>query len=619
MGRTPIPSIRRCAVSPQPAERSLLHRAFVRRLRPVEVLAPLLLLAHWAFAMAPDPVAEQLKKADDIRTSDPAGFLAIMSGLEPRVSRLPLAQQQYFQYLNGWHQAYAGDYDDAIPTLKAVADDSVDVVLRFRASATVANVMAVATRYEEAFGQLNQLLALLPRITDRNARDQGLSVIAYMYNQVGEYDLGLSYAEKLAQLSPDGRGSCSAAQLKLEALYKSTRLQNIGQEFQAGIDTCLRQQEAGYANVIRTYVARLHMDQGRFDETIALLKQHYDEVQRTRYPRLISEVNSMLALAYREIGDSKQARLFAQAAVDTGVPNQYTEPLVQAYRLLYLLAKERGDSAAALSYHEKYAAADKGYLDDVSARQLAYERVKHETTASKLQIDALNTENRVLQLQRENNRLYIALLIMILGFIVFFAYKTKRSQLYFKKLSQQDGLTGIANRPHFIALAEIALEASRRAQQQVCAVLCDLDHFKSINDKHGHAMGDYVLQQVVTACRAQLRPGDIFGRFGGEEFGILLPGCSVETARQLCERLRTAIAGVADLNQDLDAGVSASFGIATTDAFGYELRQLLAHADAALYQAKHAGRNRVVAYDAIDFAELASLSRQMSAQASNST
>lgn len=568
--------------------------------------------------MAPDPMAEQLRKADNLRTADPAGFSALLSELEPKIGRLPLAQQQYFQYLKGYQQAYAGNYDDAVPALKTLADESVDVVLRFRAGATVANILTVATRYEEAFGQLKQLLTLLPQVTDKNAREQGLSVIAYMYNQVGEYDLGLSYANQLAQQSPDGRGACSAAQLKLEALYKSTRLQNIGQEFQAGIDTCLRHQEAAYANVIRTYVARLYMDQGSFDETIALLRQNYDEVQRTRYPRLISEINSLLALAYRQTGDSAQARHFAQAAVDSGVPNQYTEPLVQAYHLLYLLAKERNDGAAALAYHEKYAAADRGYLDDVGARQLAYERVEHEATASKLQIDTLNTENRVLQLQRENNRLYIALLIVSLGFIVFFAYRTKRSQLYFKKLSQQDGLTGIANRPHFIAQAKTTLAASRRSQHHVCAVLCDLDHFKSINDRHGHAMGDYVLQQVVAACRAQLRPTDIFGRFGGEEFCILLPGYSVETAQQLCERLRTAIVGVADLKEDLDASVSASFGISSTHAFGYELHQLLAHADAALYQAKDAGRNRVMAYDALDLVALASIPDELSARVSNS-
>lgn len=553
-----------------------------------------------AIAAEPDALDQLLLQADDIKTADPSGFAAIVRQLEAKPDQLSASQQQHLKYLKAWQSAYTGDYGAAIPALTAIAAESADVTLQFRASATVANVLVLATRYQDAFVQLRQLLALLPQITDKDAREQGLGVVAYLYNQVGEYDLGLIYAGKLIEENATGRGACRGAQLKLEALYKSTRLSTVGAGFQEAIDACVRLNESTYANVIRTYVARLHLDQGRFDEAIKLLREHYDEAQQTRYPRLISEFNALLALAYRQTGDTALVRQFALAAIETGVQHQYTEPLVHAYRLLYLVAKERGEVAAALGFHEKYAMADKAYLDDVSVRQLAYERVKHETAANKLQIDTLNTENRVLQLQRENNRLYIALLIMILGFIVFWSYKTKRSQLHFRKLSQQDGLTGIANRPHFIEQAESTLANSSKAQQEVCVVLCDLDHFKAINDRYGHAAGDFVLRQTVAACRAHLRQGDIFGRFGGEEFGFVFPGCSLEAARERCEQLRLAIADVASAQQGMEAKVSASFGIATTGLFDYELRQLLAHADAALYQAKRTGRNRVVAYDVAD-------------------
>jgi len=182
-------------------------------------------------------------------------------------------------------------------------------------------------------------------------------------------------------------------------------------------------------------------------------------------------------------------------------------------------------------------------------------------------------------------------------FIALFAYRTKRSQLHFMKLSRVDGLTGIDNRPYFIAQAERSLEASRKVEQEVCVILCDLDHFKSINDKYGHATGDHVLRQAVEACRKHLRASDLFGRFGGEEFCILLPGCSLADARQRCETLRAAIATVTTEGGNVSSTVSASFGVAATSSSGYELRQLLAHADAALYRAKYAGRNCVVLYD----------------------
>ena len=127
----------------------------------------------------------------------------------PRRSRSP--SSNILQYLKGWRSAYAGDYARAIPPLEQIIEESRDVTLRFRASATVANVQAVATHYDEAFAQLGRLLTLLPQVTDKDARQQGLLVIGYLYNQVGEYDLGLSYADRIARRGYRRRARCAAA------------------------------------------------------------------------------------------------------------------------------------------------------------------------------------------------------------------------------------------------------------------------------------------------------------------------------------------------------------------------------------------------------------------------
>jgi diguanylate cyclase (GGDEF)-like protein len=198
----------------------------------------------------------------------------------------------------------------------------------------------------------------------------------------------------------------------------------------------------------------------------------------------------------------------------------------------------------------------------------------------------------------KNIRLYTVLLITLIVFIGLWAYRTKRAQQHFMNLSRLDSLTGICNRHHFISRAETALEYARESQRELCIVLCDLDHFKAINDRHGHAMGDFVLQETVSRCRIHLEAHEAFGRIGGEEFSILLPGSGLEAARQRAEQLRIAITGISVGFGGDELRVSASFGIATTSSSGYELRQLLAHADSALYQAKSAGRNRVVPYGA---------------------
>jgi diguanylate cyclase (GGDEF)-like protein len=578
----------------------------VRRLasRALGVLVAL----HLQPAVANSPVDadELLRTAEHVKTSNYAEFLKTLDALDGAAASLSPLQREYVRYHRAWQIAYEGDYATAIPMLEGVVQAGAsDRTLQLKTRAAMVNLLSLAKRYEQAFVQLRALVDLLPDVADPAAREQALGVTSLLYNQVGQYDSGLAYAQKLAQEGASPKAQCTSRQLQLEALYRSGALKTAALEFQSGIDACVKAAEPVFANIVRTVLARIHIDQRRHDEAIALLGAHYEEARATRYARLIAEFESLLATAYRETGNAALAHQHALRAIEYGVQNHYTEPLVTAYRLLYVLAKERGDARLALAYHEKYAAADKGYLDDVSARQLAYQRVNHDAIADKLRIDALNKENEVLQLQRaldkkkvETSSLYIALLILVIVTIAFWAYRTKRSQLHFMRLSQIDGLTGIANRPRFIDLAQSALENARKSGQDVCVVLCDLDHFKSINDEHGHAAGDFVLKQTVAACQMHMRTSDIFGRFGGEEFGIVLPGCSLDDARQRAEQLRLAIAAISGNYEGVELSVSASFGVAASAATGFELRQLLAQADAALYRAKHAGRNCVVAADA---------------------
>ncbi len=554
------------------------------------------------FAQNIEESAQLLTQADAVKTSNHDRFISLLRELQGRGDSLSPQQALYLRYLQGWKHAYDGEYRAAIPLLRAVIDESEDPTLQFRAGTTIVNVFAIAAQYKDAFTQLSELLELLPKITDGTAREQGLGVAAYLYNQVGEYDLALLYATRLIDEDWAGRGECNGGQLKLEALYKSGRLSATSPDIAAAIEACERIDELAYANQIRTYVACLYIDEGNYDQAIKYLTTHYSDVLQTRYPHLIAEYDALLATAYKGAGVPAMARQYALRTLQDGVQRQHTAPQVAAYRLLYELAEARGDFKLALDYQKKYIVANRAYIDDVSARQIAYEKVKHEILANQLQISALNKQNQILQLERENNRLYIALLISVLAFIGLWAYKTKRLQVHFMRLSQKDGLTGIANRPHFIDRAEHILETTRKSDQEMCVALCDLDYFKAINDRFGHAAGDFVLKKTVAACQSHLRPQDLFGRFGGEEFGIVLASCALDVARERCEQLRAAIESITAAEFGMHTNVTASFGVASTKFSGYDLRLLLAHADSALYEAKRAGRNCVVAYDATQVA-----------------
>jgi diguanylate cyclase (GGDEF)-like protein len=133
---------------------------------------------------------------------------------------------------------------------------------------------------------------------------------------------------------------------------------------------------------------------------------------------------------------------------------------------------------------------------------------------------------------------------------------------------------------------------SKRTKRPFSLIVMDVDHFKSVNDKYGHASGDIVLQSVVGQIKQELRASDCVGRLGGEEFVIALPETSLDGARVLAERIREKIAGNIVHRQSQSIGVTASFGIASQNGTDDKWAATLERADAALYRAKGRGRNR---------------------------
>ena len=158
-----------------------------------------------------------------------------------------------------------------------------------------------------------------------------------------------------------------------------------------------------------------------------------------------------------------------------------------------------------------------------------------------------------------------------------------------------DTLTGVANRRMIVEALDRELERSLRVGAPCAVVFVDLDHFKRVNDTHGHAAGDAVLRATASTMRSTLRPYDLIGRYGGEEFVVVLPGCDAAGAQAAAERLRASIAAAAVSVGKVTLRVTCSLGIAVAGPGSARDRDgLLAAADAALYEAKKAGRNRAV-------------------------
>lgn len=158
-----------------------------------------------------------------------------------------------------------------------------------------------------------------------------------------------------------------------------------------------------------------------------------------------------------------------------------------------------------------------------------------------------------------------------------------------------DHLTGALNRRTFFEQGAEMITRARQQSRPLAVLMADVDHFKLVNDRHGHAVGDDALQAVASALRLGLSEGAVLGRLGGEEFGVLLPGADADAAERAAESLRLRVANTKIRHDKLDVSLTASFGLAALSSTVSDLEALLANADTALYRAKRNGRNRVCA------------------------
>ena len=160
------------------------------------------------------------------------------------------------------------------------------------------------------------------------------------------------------------------------------------------------------------------------------------------------------------------------------------------------------------------------------------------------------------------------------------------------RMAAADGMTGLFNRSHFLIMGETEFERSQRYQHPMSLLLLDIDRFKSVNDTHGHDIGDRVIVEIAAILRRMAREADMTARLGGEEFVVMLPETGVGEAATLAERMRAAISVTpipvpgGEIRLTVSIGVSGNRHLST-------LGEMLKQADMALYQAKHTGRNRV--------------------------
>lgn len=574
-------------------------------------------LALDAFAVAPPSSAATtrtidslLTEAENLRSTGSERFSEMVKQIRAEIDAKPAAatklQRQRLKYLQAYEfGVYRDRRDQGIEIAKQLIVETKDVGVKYRANALVANFAAINRRFETGLRYLDRTLDMREKVADKNIRHEGIAVAAMLYNQYGQHNYGLRYADEILKGSPNPRMHCLAGLFQVESKYALRSLAQDDREIQDAIARCASIQERMPANFLRAILAKKMNDEGRVADAVRLLEDALKDAETIGYPQLTAELHSILGELKLARNDVLSAESHARQAITFSGGVEPAMSLIRGYKTLYRIEQDRGRPEQALAMYKLYAETEMARERNVKSRELAYEMYRHKTRQQSQTIAQLERQKQVLLLEQElereaaqKARLATVLLLVAVAALVFWALQIKRHQNQLRRLAQTDTLTGIGNRHYFTKNSERALQEAARDGEVGALVMFDLDHFKAINDTYGHGAGDWVLKQVGKTCLAHCRKVDYIGRLGGEEFAVLLRGADLAGAMRMAEECRSKLAQLDTRESGYTFVVTASFGVTSTAQSGYDLSRLLSHADQMLYRAKNEGRNRVCAYTA---------------------
>jgi diguanylate cyclase (GGDEF)-like protein len=344
-------------------------------------------------------------------------------------------------------------------------------------------------------------------------------------------------------------------------------------------------------------ICEAQIELGEFAKARARCENAYRIFAAARSPDTIKQTSAHLARI--ELAEGKAASALAKlntvlANDAEDMPPRQVTPLFK-YRAQANEALGRDDAAYAdlAEYMRRYTATNEARrLRQVHALRARFEIDREIERNTTLHRELAASNERQAELKRWMTVAAGAgtLVIALLSFLLIIARRHRRQ---LAKLAAMDPLTGLPNRRSTGEIAAGALIRAEQSGQPLTAALIDLDHFKVINDQCGHAEGDRVLREFAQLSREELRETDTFGRWGGEEFLLLMPNTTLDIALGVVERLRATALTIKLPNKGADLKVSLSAGLATNESDVKSLDGLVARADAALYRAKHEGRNLV--------------------------
>lgn len=531
---------------------------------------------------------------------------AILDKLAPHVEGFSRSAFVDFHLLEARHLTLADQQREALDRASMLLELELDPGERLRVLQFSANVAVLLRDYETAFDHLIAAIELGDRVDDPAKTMSTYNMAAYMFGKVGEIERAVEYGRMAIDIAVEHgepNDECVARQ-RIAPVYKwADQFERSETEYRAAIRVCRSIGNELFRGVLEHGLADLLREQGRLEEARELAESSIAALENAVYP--LGEFEARLVLAQTLVDLGEQPTLQRHTLADLADyfhDNGFWDQLTTLEALRARLAIKAGDREAALHHLALQEEAREIFLSRDRVMRLAYLEVVFDTRIKEQQIALLEERARLAQLEAETatqQRRDRTTILVLSGFVLVLLgvvlLVTLRGRRHFRALSRRDHLTGLSNQRWFQERAAWLITRAQREHQGVHLIMTDIDHFKGINDEHGHLKGDEVLGQVARRLIESFGEEAFLGRVGGEEFAVLMETGDINEVIGAIERFRSTPSGAVRAG---DPAVTLSFGVAPMhpDDSIDALRQ---RADRALYQAKQAGRDRYVVSDEV--------------------
>jgi diguanylate cyclase (GGDEF)-like protein len=532
---------------------------------------------------------------------------SILEEIEPQLARASASQRNRYDLLMAHNLALGGSTAAALELIEQVKRRRLDPRMHLTALWMASNLATAERSYERAFAYIKEGMALLPEVEDPGARAGLLGMAGRLYAEAGEVEQGVAMARQaleyagLAEAGTHGSSQCAAGQRLAVALGKKGSLDAQLDAASQALEHCQREQNGHFSAALESLLGELHLQGGDLDAAERWLGQALD--RSTSMGFVTGQMRTRLRLL--QLGLERGDPMPDAATIDQMVSHfrtrRFWEPKALTHQLVARFAENSGDYPLAIEHLQREAVARERLASRQRSLRSAYLEVQYDRDTRRRELDLLQEQARVSALEQTTHRQGNTLrqvaqwgggiLIALLGVGL---YQAARERRHYQNLSLRDSLTELLNHTSFFDAADRALTDCIGRQQAFTLAVGDIDHFKQINDRHGHLAGDTVLRRVASRMRAAFPHKAILGRVGGEEFAIAIPGEALHVAQQRLDSLRQQIN--TSRRGEQDWRVSMSFGVAEFNG-AETIEQLRRRADQALYRAKEAGRDCVVSAD----------------------